>query len=161
MSTRASNARHVHAAALGVCAALALTACTASEQSWEPPESSFRDFQVVYPVLLRDCGFHACHGAKERFYRVYGPGRARLDPDTQAFDGVTGDEASASYTFALSMIDVHHPEQSLLLRKPLAVAGGGSSHGGVDRYGRDVYRTVDDAGYVALEHWVSSVAKTK
>lgn len=59
------------------------------------------------------------------------------------------------------MIDVHHPEQSLLLRKPLAVSAGGAAHGGVDRYGRDVCRAVDDVGYVALEHWVLSVAKAK
>lgn len=116
---------------------------------------------MVYPVLLRDCGFHACHGAEERFYRVWGPGRARLDPETRAFDGVTGDEASASFTLALSMIDARHPERSLLLRKPLAVAAGGAAHGGVDGFGRDVYRTVDDAGYVALRRWVRSVASAE
>lgn len=141
--------------------ALGFAGCADAGPGWEPPESSFREFQAVYPVLLRDCGFPDCHGAEERFYRVWGPGRARLDPETRAFDGVTGDEASASYTLALSMIDVRHPAESLLLRKPLAVSAGGAAHGGVDRYGRDVYRTVDDAGYVALERWVLSVTQAK
>src|ERR1700755_2646142 len=31
----------------------------------------------VIPVLLRDCGFQACHGSPERFFRVWGPGRTR------------------------------------------------------------------------------------
>ena len=148
-------------ASLALCAALGGAGCEDKGSGWEPSERQFRDFQLVYPVLLRDCGFPDCHGAKDRFYRVWGPGRVRLDPDTHAFDGVTGGEASASFTLALSMIDARHPEQSLLLRKPLAVAAGGAGHGGVDRYGRDVYRTVDDAGYAALSRFVLGVAEKK
>jgi hypothetical protein len=41
-----------------------------------------------------------------------------------------------------------------LLRKPLAVASGGAGHLGVDRYGRDIYRTAEDSGYLALARWV-------
>jgi hypothetical protein len=43
-----------------------------------------------------------------------------------------------------------------LLQKPLAIAAGGSGHLGVDKYGRDVYRTAQDSGYVVLARWVYS-----
>lgn len=135
-------------------ALVAWAGCADPGEGWRPSEREFREFQVVVPVLLRDCGFHTCHGSDDRFYRIYGPGRARLDPTTAAYDAMTGDEASASFTFALSMIDAERPETSLLLRKPLAVEAGGSHHEGVDRFGRNVYRTVDDEGYRAIERFV-------
>jgi hypothetical protein len=119
-------------------------------------DRDFKAFQVVYPVLIRDCAFHTCHGAPERFFHVWGPGRVRLDPASKAFDLLTGDEASASFDSALSMIDARHPEQSLLLRKALALEAGGMAHGGVDAFGRNVYRTVNDAGFLALSHFVLS-----
>ena len=37
------------------------------------------------------------------------------------------------------MIDAKHPQQSLLLRKPLATKAGGSGHKGTDAYGRRVW----------------------
>ena len=112
---------------------------------------------MVHSILLRDCGFHDCHGADERAFRVYGPGRVRLDPDTDAYDMLTGLEASDSWEIAKAFIDARHPEQSLLLRKPLAVGAGGAPHGGVDAFGRDVYRTVNDEGYLALRRFVLSL----
>ena len=111
---------------------------------------------VNMPVLLRDCGFPTCHGSHDRFFQVWGPGRARLNPMTTVFDQLTGDEASLSYSLALAMIDGQHPGRSLLLRKPLAVEAGGSGHRGTDRYGRDVYRTINDSGYLTLARWVFS-----
>jgi hypothetical protein len=132
----------------------AATGCEAPREAWQPADLEFRDFQRVFPVLMRDCGFHTCHGSDERLFRIYGPGRARLDPDNKAFDPLTGDEASASFQSALSFVDSAHPEQSMLLRKPLAVAAGGSGHEGADPFGRNVYRTRDDSGYRALEAWV-------
>jgi hypothetical protein len=118
----------------------------------------FMQFQrEVYPVLLRDCGFPACHGASERFFRVWGPGRVRLPREMGlpgAFDQSTLDEQSATHSLSLAMIDSDRPERSLLLRKPLAVEAGGAGHFGVDKYGRDVYRTAQDSGYLALARWV-------
>lgn len=138
----------------GLGTALMLGACEEAVGPWEPAEAEFRDFQRVYPVLMRDCGFHTCHGSTERFFRIYGPGRARLDEDTLAFDPLTGDEASASFLSALSFIDAQRPEQSPLLKKPLSVAAGGAGHEGVDPFGRNVYRTREDSGYRAIEAWV-------
>jgi hypothetical protein len=140
---------------------LALSLASACKSGETKPVEVKRDFKLfqreVYPVLLRDCGFPACHGAKERFFRVWGPGRSRLPTDKglpEAFDLPTGDELSATYALAQSMIDGEHPSKSLLLRKPLAVAAGGAGHLGVDGYGRDIYRTQEDAGFLALARWV-------
>jgi len=52
------------------------------------------------------------------------------------------------------MLDPEHPERSLLLQKPLAVSAGGAAHGGVDLFGRDVYRTTSDEGYQAISRFV-------
>lgn len=120
----------------------------------------FSSFKDVYPVLLRDCGFPACHGAPERFFRVYGPGRTRLMNDDgtlpEPFDTATADEQELTFQLALSMINEHAVGESLLLRKPLAIEAGGYGHLGVDAYGRDVYRTTQDAGYVLLARWAYS-----
>jgi hypothetical protein len=134
----------------------------------------------VMPVLLRDCGFQACHGSQERFFRVWGPGRTRyvISPvcddrfdvgKTLCDDGVAvppcnwdrlnGSERDYSLQFARSMVDLKNPEDSLLLRKPLAVERGGADHEGVDKYGRNVYRTPDDEGYRTLSRWVYGYAE--
>lgn len=140
---------------------LAMLTGFACADAREQPASARREFmqfqREVYPVLLRDCGFAACHGAGERFFRVWGPGRNRLPGETglpEAFDLPRIEELTATYSLALSMIDEGDPGQSLLLRKPLAVEVGGAGHLGLDRYGRDVYRTQQDSGFVALARWV-------
>jgi hypothetical protein len=142
---------------------LACSACAEEPLTAPPARRDYQQFQrEVYPVLLRDCGFPDCHGAGDRFFRVWGPGRTRLPKADGtvpgAFDVPTVDEVSSSYSLALSMVDEANPEVSELLRKPLAVEAGGASHKGVDKYGRDVYRTSDDGGYVTLARWVFSEA---
>ena len=114
----------------------------------------------VYPVLIRDCAFSTCHGAEERFFRIWGPGRVRLDPlSTTAFTAATQEELDNSYQRATSMIDAKQPSRSLLLRKPLATAAGGAGHLGADQFGRNVYRSVDDEGYLVLSRWVYGVVR--
>ena len=148
---------------------LLLLACCAACDS-ESGERAFatREFEPfgrdVYPVLLRDCGFPDCHGAPERFFRVWGPGRSRLPRPMQfpeALDERTGDEVAGSYALAQSMIDPVDPARSLLLLKPLAVEAGGAGHLGVDKYGRDVYRTAQDAGYLVIARWVFSPPRAR
>ena len=112
----------------------------------------------VYPVLLRDCAFHACHGSTDRFLQVFGPGRGRIALDVKAVDPALPLEITHSYDRARSMIDAHHPEQSLLLRKPLAVQAGGSGHEGADELGRNVYQSQLEPGYAALKRWVLGTA---
>lgn len=111
---------------------------------------------VAYPILLRDCGFPACHGATDRFFSLYGPGRTRLAAEADPSDPATPEEIQHSYDRARSMIDVHAPARSLLLRKPLASAAGGSGHKGDDSLGRNVYQTATDPNFQALRAWVFS-----
>ena len=146
-----------------VSAVATLTCAGCAEPQADPvqPRRAFASFRMeVYPVLLRDCGFPACHGAPERFLRVFGPGRVRLMNDDgtipEAFDPSTADEQELTFQLALSMIDDNAVKDSLLLRKSLAVEAGGYGHLGVDGYGRNVYRTTQDAGYQALARWVLS-----
>jgi hypothetical protein len=126
----------------------------------------------VMPVLLRDCGFQACHGSSERFFRVWGPGRTRYEPNLMVckktgmnppcnYDDVTPLERDFSMQFARSMVDLDDPSDSLLLRKPLAVERGGADHEGVDKYGRNVYRTPDDEGYRVISRWVYAYAESQ
>lgn len=145
-----------HCLALGsLIASLAGGGCAAEQgQGWRPADPDFQTFvDEALPVLLRDCGFHTCHGSTQRFFRVWGPGRTRLDPSSREFEQLTPDEWEASYEAAKSMVDAHDPEQSLLLRKPLAIAAGGAAHRGADKFGRNIYRSTSDSGYAALRRW--------
>ena len=135
--------------ALGLFGALA-PACDAPE-TVEVPAPDYDAFERdVYPILLRDCGFPACHGAEERPLRVYGPGRLRFDPAAGFDDAATSEEVWLSYQRTRSMLvsdgDV---ERSPLLRKTLP--GGG--HQGVDALGRSVYADADDPSYRILLQW--------
>ncbi|HKU43704.1 MAG TPA: hypothetical protein VJR89_36345 [Polyangiales bacterium] len=112
----------------------------------------------VYPVLLRDCAFHACHGSTERFLQVFGPGRGRMLATTPPIDPATPAELAHSYDRARSMLDVTVPERSLLLLKPLATAAGGTGHEGVDGLGRNVYQSKAELGYRVLAQWVNGPA---
>lgn len=145
-------------ALVALSAPMLLAGC-AEVQDHEPAaKRPFPAFQSeVYEVLLRDCGFPACHGDTQRFFRVFGPGRVRLPGKMTtpgALDDPTVNEQAVTYALAQSMIDPDDPARSPLLRKPLAVEAGGASHFGIDDYGRDVYRTDQDSGYVALARWV-------
>jgi hypothetical protein len=115
--------------------------------------------QRVWPVLVRDCGFSTCHGSSERFFRVVGPGHERLDPAMRLTDPVTEAELQFSFDRARSMVNADDPPSSLLLRKPLEVAAGGSRHEGTDAYGMDVYRSVDDPSFRVLVEWVVGVPR--
>lgn len=111
----------------------------------------------VWPVLVRDCGFPACHGDPVRFFYVAGPGHARLDAGVELDEPVTEAELQRSYDRARSLVNPRDPEQSQLLTKPLEVEAGGALHEGTDSFGRDVYRDADAEGYRILRDWVLSI----
>lgn len=118
-------------------------------------------FEVeVYPVLLRDCGFHACHGSTDRFFQVFGPGRRRLNAITKPLDPPAPEEIAHAYDRARSMLDAQAIESSLLLRKPLAAEGGGTGHQGVDDLGRNVYQSTTEPGYEIIARWAHSIEGT-
>lgn len=169
-SARASRPRHAAAAApvsgassvlgqLSVCRiAIALSlgltsACGDTTVKLTVPAPDAAEFELaVYPVLLRDCGFPACHGNPRRFFRVFGPGRVRYRAETALFADPTGEEIELAYERARSMLaNEHGMQHSALLRKPYL--GG---HKGFDEWGNNVYRTADDPGYAALVDWARS-----
>ena len=150
--------------ALG-CGWIDCMACEEAQTIGTAPARPFRAFQgEVYPVLLRDCGFPACHGNEERAFRIFGPGRLRLPGETaipDALDQPTLDEVRISSRYARAMINPEDPQSSPLLRKPLAVEAGGAGHLGVDPFDRDVYRTTEDSGYVVIARWVTTVPEAE
>jgi len=132
-----------------------LASCALEPLPADPPAPSRATFDtVVYPILVRDCGFPACHGSPDRFFRIFGPGRARLDEATTLTEPATAGELAASYDRARSMLSgASSAESSLLVRKPLEVDLGGAPHMGVDQHGRDVYASENSQGYIALLEW--------
>jgi hypothetical protein len=142
------------------------TLCTACGQEPNRLELTHPDLRLfketAYPILLRDCGFPECHGNPKRFFRLFGPGRTRLDPSLASDDPATDDEISQSYTRAVSMlVNESTLADSWLLRKPLDTLAGGSSHEGEDSWGRNVYASTDDPGYLALVRWAYSRPKDR
>jgi hypothetical protein len=132
---------------------LAACADETTELVVSTPDRAIFDAEV-YPVLLRDCAFHACHGSTDRFLQVFGPGRGRIAPELKPLDPAAPIEIQHSYDRARSMIDAQHPEHSLLLKKPLATEAGGSGHEGADELGRNVYQAKIEPGYAAIQRWV-------
>lgn len=120
----------------------------------------------VYPLLLRDCAHVGCHGVQERFFQVYGPGRARIpieqmEPATRVAldytDPASFDEVLHSYKRSVSMIaSAELVEDSLLLRKPLEAQAGGQGHKGVDDLGRNVFASKQEPGWQLLLAWSQS-----
>lgn len=142
------------------CATVAL-GCAEKPPYAGPPAVDRAAFEEsVYPVLLRDCGFPACHGDSGRFFQVHGPNRTRLDPEATELDApATAAEIQAAYERARSMLaSVRSAEEALLLRKPLEVDEGGAPHMGIDDFGRDVYATPEAGGYQTLLAWGSERA---
>jgi hypothetical protein len=145
-------------AAMLAWACLSLAGCTLPEGDVSVPETDPQAFELtVYPILLADCGFPACHGTQKRFFAVFGPGRQRLSPATAPYEPATSEELALSYTRARSMLVAEGgPAQALLLRKPLAVEAGGAGHAGDDPWGGPIYRTKRDPRYEALFYWATS-----
>jgi hypothetical protein len=141
---------------LAFTAALAMAGACANETTElvvsAPDRAAFE--QTVYPVLMRDCAFSACHGSAERFLQVFGPGRGRISLDIKPLDPLSPVEVEHAYDRARSMIDARHPDQSFLIRKPLATQAGGSGHEGTDELGRNVYQSKLDPGYATISAWV-------
>ncbi len=108
----------------------------------------------VYPVLLRDCSFAACHGDPRRPLFVPGPGRTRLAADSELLDPPTEYEIEVAYTRTRGMlgvkIEVDGVEMPLLLEKTTSGAG----HQGRDRHGNNLYEFRSQPGWVVLRDWV-------
>ena len=139
-----------------LCTALGLGACTGESAPFELADASHEQFErEVYPVLLRDCAMSRCHGSEERYFRVVGPGRVRLSQYTSPLDAATAAEIAVSYERARAFIAVDAAlATSPLLSKPLERAAGGATHGGQDRFNRNVYANREAQGYLTLAAWI-------
>lgn len=138
-----------------------VTACGIDNASTiDVPSADPKVFETtVYPILLRDCGFNGCHGTHERFFSVFGPGRARLDPNTLIYDPATPYELALSYSRARSMlVDAEGSRHSLLVRKPIPTSQGGAGHKGDDPWGRSVYASTSDPDYLEIYAWATKSA---
>lgn len=142
-----------------ICTA-SLIACVDVAEESSAGTVSFSDdaSQGVYELLLRDCGFVTCHGDSGRFFRVVGPGRVRLAPDTEIFAEATSAEMALTFERLREQMDPAEPLNSPVLRKPLAKEVGGAGHRGLDVYGRDVYLTEADSRYQLLRDFVLTYA---
>jgi len=139
----------------------------AEEEPWELTDSTTTSklwSTEAYPVLMRDCSFFACHGSPDRLFQVWGPKRRRafeatnLDADQERMR--LGKESNDTFSMAIGFVDINDPGNSLLLRKALDAQAGGTGHLGLDKFGRNVYRSGESPGYVALAKWVYSLRAT-
>ena len=140
-------------------ACLLLGACADPDVQVTIPTPDIASFESsAYPILLRDCGFNACHGDTKRFFSIFGPGRTRYRPVEQVplLSPPTTEELTASYQRARSMLaNDGNIEDSPLLQKPLI-----DGHEGHDEWGRNVYWSKGDPNYQALLNWARSVQRT-
>ncbi len=134
--------------------------CVEPEAPLAIPAADAAAFRTtVYPVLLADCGFPACHGDPRRFFSIHGPGRTRLDPASAPYDPPTSEELALSSARARSMLSgPDGVRRSPLLRKPLAVAAGGAGHAGDDPWGGSIYASKEDPRFRALFFWATAEA---
>jgi hypothetical protein len=139
-----------------------MSSCSYGPGALSAPDADAEAFaETAYPVLLRDCGFPACHGSTQRFFRIYGPGRTRLAPDTEPYDPATEAEIMLSFGRARSMLEgVSDIDDALLLRKPLSLGAGGAGHEGDDGWGQSVYASKKNPGYITLRAWARSPSQT-
>lgn len=144
---------------LALCVACS-AGCAESSGEFAITNPDYAAFETqVMPVLARDCSFHACHGARHRFFQVLGPGRPRLSALTPDADPLTPDELRFNYERARSMIDRDDPARSPLFLKPLEPVAGGAGHEGTDLFGRNVYPDKLDPAYLILQNWVMSAPR--
>lgn len=131
-----------------IAAAALLAACSvpvedATAVRWLDVDAFEADVQ---PILAARCGNPSCHGRPDRPFAVYSALQWRADPArTHLPEPLTGDELAHNYTAACVFVsEAEHPDDALLLRKPLADAAG-TYHGGgavFDGTADDDYRTV-------------------
>ena len=135
-----------------VCIVL-LVACGAPDQADElVQQPDFDEFSLlVQPILERQCGNPACHGALERPFSVYSERNWREDSDNLYLPvPLTENELLHNYTAACVMLsDARSPQEVLLLRKPLGDAAD-TYHGG-----GEIFVGKSDRSYRVLLDWIA------
>lgn len=132
-----------------------LPACDDPERVVPAPDRA-RFGAEVYPLLLRDCSFPACHGDPRRPLFVPGPGRTRLGTPESPLDEPTRDEVDLAYDRARAWLLAEGDEPPPLLHKP----GPRAAHEGRDEHGRNVYEDPDSPGLAILKSWAEGTEVT-
>lgn len=108
----------------------------------------------VEPQLLASCAYNTCHGAPLRPMRVYSLAGLRIDPALTSNQPLTAEEHEANFVRAAASAGATSSAQPDFLRKPLQLEAGGAGHGGVDRFGQNIYANQDDPRWKVLKAWV-------
>lgn len=118
----------------------------------------------VQPVLTKNCGQLACHGAPDpdrRYFRLYGRNRLRADLDEAKRNAtLSADERTHNYDAARALADPADPDASLLLRKPLEASAGGYFHRGATLYlAGNVFADKTDPEYQIIAAWIDGATE--
>lgn len=140
-------------------AALAVVACIENPAETRPVDEAYFRCRVQ-PVLDQSCSAIACHGTVERPFHVFARNRLRLSysgPDLIL--PLTDEELAANFENARGFVQAP-PDDSWLVRKPLAQSAGGWFHLGDHLFqGGDVWLTPEDPDFITVLDWARGVAE--
>ncbi|MBL8912269.1 MAG: hypothetical protein JNM17_16380 [Archangium sp.] len=136
--------------------ALLIARCAMPPPSTNVPTLDQAYFEAkVEPELIASCAFSTCHGAPLRPMRVFSLAGLRIDPSLTSNQPLTPEEHFANYKRASLAAAATSSTLPELLRKPLQIEQGGAGHGGVDRFGQNIYANKTANGWKLLEAWVN------
>ena len=148
---------------LALLAVIASGACQSDLDATRDPITLDRPFFdcKVQPVLTKLCSALACHGAGDRYFTVYARNRLRDGGDeSERKTFMRLSERDHNYIAAGAFVDLAHPDDSLLLRKPLEQRAGGYYHVGATLYGGDnVFADTMDPDYQVLAQWIAGATE--
>ena len=129
--------------------------CAAPAPSTQVPPLDRAYFEhEVEPQLVASCAYNTCHGAPLRPLRVYSLAGLRIDPALTSNQVLTAEEHEANFLRASASAAATSSTLPDFLRKPLQLEAGGAGHGGVDRFGQNIYANKDDRRWKVLEAWL-------
>jgi hypothetical protein len=136
--------------ALGACSPVANAPAPGLVAALDEP--AFRC--KVEPILIRDCGYMACHGQAGSPLRLYSIGKLRLgDSSTLAARTAPLTDAERHLNFLSAQafaVAGLAPEDNWLVRKPLPAADGGFAH-----LGGAIWGGLDDARVKLIRDWLA------
>jgi hypothetical protein len=106
----------------------------------------------VQPVVDASCADPSCHGRPDRPLSLFSPRQYRADPSRTYLDEpLTDAELDANAREVAAFLVGVAVDDSLVLRKPLALAQGGCRH-----VGGEVFPATSDRRYRAIRSWLSA-----
>ena len=147
----------------GLCALVVAAACAQGNPAVDAElldEPAFRC--QVEPVLARRCAFPACHGDRQRPFRLYAPNRLRFGLPADALAApLTAEEHAANYQVAAGFASPSAGyDEPLLVAKPLSERLGGATHGGAEMCGdADVFESASDPELALLRAWIAGATE--